>query len=89
MTLALATPSVVEASAVGDVAVHGLLDRLVRATGNHALLETFRRVDARLAVIGEAERHLFGDIEDEARAVIRMEATGWFVEQARTADGEV
>lgn len=76
MTFALATPSVVEATTTGDVAVHGLFDRLVRATGNHALLDTFQRVDAQLRVLDEAERHLFGDVEDEARELIRMEAVG-------------
>lgn len=76
LTFALANPSLVEAQATGDAAAHRLFDRLVRATGNHALIDAFHRIDAQLRMLGEAERRLFEDVEDEAREMIRIEAAG-------------
>lgn len=76
LTFAHARPFVIEAETSGDAAVRGLFDRLVRATGNHALIDTFHRIDAQLRMLAEAEWRRFGDVEDEAREMIRIEAVG-------------
>ena len=64
------------ADASGDRAVRDLFDRLVRATGNRALVETFRRVDAQLRMLGEAEGCVFSDAGQEAEDLARIETVG-------------
>lgn len=53
-----------------------LFDRLVRETGNRALVETFRRVDAQLRMLGDAESRVFANTEQEAQSIIRLGAGG-------------
>lgn len=60
----------------GEDAVRDLFDRLVRATGNRALVETFRRVDAQLRILGGAEARVFGDAPEEALELGRIEGMG-------------
>lgn len=57
-------------------AVDELFDRLVRATGNRALVDAFRRVQGQLRMLGEAEARVFGDWEDEAAELIRVGKSG-------------
>jgi len=76
LTADLDTATTPEADASGDRAVRDLFDRLVRATGNRALVETFHRVDAQLRMLGEAEARVFGDAAQEAGALARLETAG-------------
>jgi len=57
-------------------AVLDLFDRIVRATGNRALIEAFRLVDAQLRMLAGAEARLFGDIREEALELLRIESGG-------------
>lgn len=76
LTAALAT-SATPASDLGDEdAVRDLFDRLVRATGNRALIEIFLRVDAQLRMLSDAERLVFADAAEEARELVRIETIG-------------
>lgn len=56
----------------GEGAVRDLFDRLVRETGNRALVETFRRVDAQLRMLGDAEARVFSDRDQEAGELARL-----------------
>lgn len=76
LTADLGAATTPEADVAGDRAVRDLFDRLVRATGNRALVETFGRVDAQLRLLGDAELRVFADSADEARALVRIETVG-------------
>lgn len=76
LTADLGTTAAPEADVDGDRAVRDLFDRLVRATGNRALVEAFQRVDAQLRTLGDAEARVFGDLVEEAQALMRVEAAG-------------
>ena len=76
LTAALATAAAPASNLVGEDAVRDLFDRLVRATGNRALIETFRRVDAQLRMLGNAEHLVFADAAEEARELARIETVG-------------
>ena len=60
----------------GESGVRDLFDRLVRETGNRALVETFRRVDAQLRMLGDAEARVLPDVAGEAEALTRIGAGG-------------
>lgn len=60
----------------GAAAVRDLFDRLVKATGNHALIDAFGRVDAQLRSLGDAERRLFDDLAAEADELVRIQTVG-------------
>jgi len=76
LTADLAISAAPAADMVDECFVRDLFDRLVRATGNRALIETFRRVDAQLRTLGNAETRVFADIGDEAHALARIEVVG-------------
>ncbi|MDO9587375.1 MAG: GntR family transcriptional regulator [Brevundimonas sp.] len=76
LTADLGATTTAEADVAGDRAVRDLFDRLVRATGNRALVETFGRVDAQLRLLGDAEFRVFTDAADESRALVRIETVG-------------
>lgn len=76
LTADLAVTAAPDGDAAGELAVRDLFDRLVRATGNRALVETFRRVDAQLRMLGDAESRVFGDATEEALELGRVEAAG-------------
>jgi len=76
LTADLAISAAPATDVVDEGVVRDLFDRLVRATGNRALIETFRRVDAQLRMLGNAETLVFADIGDEARALARIEVVG-------------
>lgn len=76
LTADLASPPTATPGAAGETAVRDLFDRLVRATGNRALVETFHRVDAQLRLLGDAEARVFADAVEEARALVRIETVG-------------
>lgn len=62
--------------ACGAPGVEDLFDRLVRETGNRALVETFRRVDAQLRMLGGAEARVFADTAEEAAELARLGLAG-------------
>lgn len=67
------------ATAAGDGAVdpvHEVFDRIVRATGNQALVDAFRRVDAQIRRLGDVESLVFEDIAEEAEALARLGREG-------------
>lgn len=64
------------ADASGAAAVRDLFDRIVRATGNRALIDAFRLVDAQLRTLTPTEAHVFGDIAGEADELLRIETVG-------------
>lgn len=76
LTSSLANSVTPAADLVGEAVARDLFDRLVRATGNRALIETFHRVDAQLRMLGDAERLVFVDIDGEARELARIEIAG-------------
>jgi DNA-binding FadR family transcriptional regulator len=76
LTMDRAGPAASDGEAGGEVAVQALFDRLVRETGNRALVETFRRVDAPLRMLGGAEARVFADSDEEAAALARIGAAG-------------
>lgn len=76
LTAALAISAAPASNLVDEDAVSDLFDRLVRATGNRALIETFRRVDAQLRMLGDAENLVFADAAEEARELVRIETIG-------------
>lgn len=86
LTADLGAATTPEADAAGDRAVRDLFDRLVRATGNRALVETFHRVDAQLQMLGDAEARVFGDVADEARKLMQTEAAGSRAQLAAAID---
>jgi len=86
LTVDRAASADADAEAGGEVAVHDLFDRLVRETGNRALVETFRRVDAQLRMLGGAEARVFGDIEREASALARVGLVGSRIQLAAAID---
>lgn len=53
-----------------------MFDRLVRATGNRAVIEVFGRIDAQLRMLGDAEAYVFPDATEEAREMAHVEHTG-------------
>lgn len=57
-------------------AVRELFDRLVRATGNRSLVDAFRRVDAQLRMLGDAEFRLFPDADAEAAHLAHLGREG-------------
>lgn len=76
LTANLAAASAPAPDAVEEAAVRDLFDRIVRATGNRALIEAFRLVDAQLRMLSETEARVFGDIAEEARELLRIETAG-------------
>ena len=46
--------------------------RVVKTTGNAALVDAFDRVNSLLAQLVDAERRVFGDFEEEAAALVRL-----------------
>lgn len=76
LTAGLATPSLPAPDAADETAVRDLFDRIVRATGNRALIESFRLVDAQLRMLADSEALVFGDIGDESRELMRIETVG-------------
>jgi hypothetical protein len=53
-------------------ALSGHMLRTVRATGNAALADAYGRVASQLRQLAEAERRVFDDLEDEARALVDL-----------------
>lgn len=76
LTVGLTTASVPASDVSGEVAVRDLFDRRVRATGNRALIEAFRLVDAQLRMLAETEARVFGDVAEEANELLRIETVG-------------
>ena len=72
LTLDLAANASRDTEAAGGGAIQGLFDRLVRETGNRALVEVFHRVDAQLCMLGDAETRVFADSAEEARELIQL-----------------
>lgn len=73
--LAQAHPAVAAADDAGpDLA--GCMLRLVRGTGNAALVDAYRRVDSQLAQLAVAEQRLFPDLEAEAAALVGLFEAG-------------
>lgn len=64
------------AADTAEAGVGEMFDRLVRETGNRALVETFRRVDAQLRMLGDAESRVFADAGREAETLIGLGAGG-------------
>jgi len=62
--------------AEAESAVRNLFDSLVRATGNHALVDAFHRVDAQLQMMHRAEADVFADVDTEARGLLEVERGG-------------
>jgi hypothetical protein len=77
-SLDLTAPLAGAASAPDDrvVAAGAVFDRLVRRTGNRALIDAFRRVDAQLRLLGDAEGRVFPDAEAEAAELGRLAREG-------------
>lgn len=76
LTVGQTTASVPASDVSGEVAVRDLFDRLVRATGNRALIDAFRLVDAQLRMLAGTESRVFGDIAEEANELLRIETVG-------------
>lgn len=60
----------------GGDPVREVFDRIVRATGNRALVDAFRRVDAQIRLLGDAEAAVFEDVAEEAEALARLGRAG-------------
>lgn len=76
LTVERAVSVAAEDMAAGEPGVRDLFDRLVRETGNRALVETFRRVNAQLRMLGDAEARVFPDAAAEAEALARIGVGG-------------
>lgn len=78
--------SAVPADGPVDCVVRDLFDRIVRATGNRALVESFRRVDAQLRMLGDAEAAVFPDAAPEADELARLGREGSRIQLAAAID---
>lgn len=76
LTSALASTRSGVPDTADEDAVRELFDRIVRETGNRALIETFGRVEAQLRMLGEAEARVFPDAAQEAQGLLRIETSG-------------
>lgn len=64
------------AAEIAETGVGEMFDRLVRETGNRALVEAFRRVDAQLRTLGDAESRVFADARREADRLVGLGSGG-------------
>lgn len=71
-----APPGISVADTAGDGEVRDLFERMVRQTGNRALIEVLQRVDAQLRTLGQAEARVFADTDIEARILTRIGHVG-------------
>ncbi len=59
-----------------EMGVKELFERLIRATGNRALIDSYLRVDAQLRMVTDAESRVFLHGADEGRELVRLAGVG-------------
>lgn len=86
LTTDLVAPASPSTETLTENGVSDLFDHLARATGNRALVEAFRRVDAQLRMLGDAESRVFPDADAEAAHLARLGREGARRELAEAID---